>query len=103
MIETTKIVPRIQKMNLGPFNGNYIEVMIKSIHDNFWTVYNRCGIGDQNKLGTINISGNSYSSSFLAMLENHKKAAPDSKYLGQESVNIYTLDNIFSNCQKIFL
>tara|TARA_B100000963_G_C22639395_1_gene679534 strand:+ start:6583 stop:7788 length:1206 start_codon:yes stop_codon:yes gene_type:complete len=28
-------ITRNQKMNLGPFNGNYIEVMIKSIHDNF--------------------------------------------------------------------
>ena len=39
------------------------------------------------------------------MLEKHKKAAPDSDYLGQEEVNIYTLDNIFSNlnnCYKDF-
>ena len=37
-----------QKMNLGPFNGKYIEVVVKSIHDNFRneveTIYSgQCG------------------------------------------------------------
>ena len=86
-----------QIFSFEPLSSAHKILKEKSIHDNFWTVYDRCGIGDQNKLETINISGNSYSSSFLAMLENHKKAAPDSEYLGQEEVNIYTLDDIFIN------
>ena len=96
-----------QIFSFEPLSSAHKILKEKSIHDNFWTVYDRCGIGDQNKLETINISGNSYSSSFLAMLENHKKAAPDSEYLGQEEVNIYTLDDIFINLnngyKRIFL
>ena len=96
-----------QIFSFEPLSSAHKILKEKSIHDNFWTVYDRCGIGDQNKVETINISGNSYSSSFLDMLEKHKKAAPDSEYLGQEEVNIYTLDNIFSYLQngykRIFL
>ena len=96
-----------QIFSFEPLSSAHKILKEKSIHDNFWTVYDRCGIGNQNKVETINISGNSYSSSFLDMLEKHKKAAPDSEYLGQEEVNIYTLDNIFSNLKngykKIFL
>ena len=96
-----------QIFSFEPLSSAHKILKEKSIHDNFWTVYDRCGIGDQNKLETINISGNSYSSSFLDMLEKHKKAAPDSEYLGQEEVNIYTLDNIFCNLKnrykRIFL
>ena len=96
-----------QIFSFEPLSSAHKILKEKSIHDNFWTVYDRCGIGNQNKVETINISGNSYSSSFLDMLEKHKKAAPDSEYLGQEEVNIYTLDNIFSNLKngykRIFL
>ena len=70
-----------QIFSFEPLSSAHKILKEKSIHDNFWTVYDRCGIGNQNKVETINISGNSYSSSFLAMLENHKKAAPDSEYL----------------------
>ena len=96
-----------QIFSFEPLSSAHKILKEKSIHDNLWTVYDRCGVGDQNKVETINISGNSYSSSFLAMLEKHKKAAPDSEYLGQEEVNIFTLDNIFSNLnngyKRIFL
>ena len=96
-----------QIFSFEPLSSAHKILKEKSIHDNFWTVYDRCGIGNQNKVETINISGNSYSSSFLAMLEKHKKAAPDSKYIGEEEVSIYTLDNIFNNLKngykRIFL
>ena len=96
-----------QIFSFEPLSSAHKILKEKSIHDNFWTVYDRCGIGNQNKVETINISGNSYSSSFLDMLEKHKKAAPDSEYLGQEEVNIYTLDDIFINLnngyKRIFL
>ena len=96
-----------QIFSFEPLSSAHRILKEKSIHDNFWTVYDRCGIGDHNKVEAINISGNSYSSSFLAMLDNHKKAEPNSKYLGQEEVKIHTLDSIFKNFnsgyKRIFL
>jgi hypothetical protein len=40
----------------------------------------------------INIAGNSTSSSVLDMLDSHRRATPESAYVGQESVAIAPLD-----------
>jgi FkbM family methyltransferase len=73
--------------------------------DKDWRIFERCAIGSKNGFTTINISQNSYSSSLLPMLKAHVDAAPDSKYIGTESVPIYRLAdvwrNYFSEYQKL--
>lgn len=64
--------------------------------DTKWDVIN-CAIGDMEEKTTINIAGNSTSSSLLNMLPLHEKAAPDSIYVANESVNVKTLDHIFDD------
>ena len=59
--------------------------------DSMWKVFNR-GCGAQNGTATINIAGNSYSSSLLPMLEKHIMNAPTSAYISQEVVTICSLD-----------
>lgn len=75
--------------------------------DSAWHVHPRCALGD--RLGEIelNISGNSDSSSILPMLTSHTSAAPESAYVGHESVPLITLDSVappyLKNAQATFL
>jgi FkbM family methyltransferase len=75
--------------------------------DASWFVHSRCAVGDSIKDVSLNVSGNSYSSSILNMLPEHSCAAPDSVYVGKNEVKQITLDSIFrqyaSAKNKIFL
>jgi FkbM family methyltransferase len=62
--------------------------------DPAWDVFNYA-IGDSDGTQEINIAGNSYSSSLLRMLPAHLKAAPESKFIGKETIEIKTIDSIF--------
>jgi len=49
------VVNKGQKMNIGPFNGKYVEVIVKSIHDNFRTEIETLYSG---QCGCINVKVN---------------------------------------------
>jgi FkbM family methyltransferase len=51
-------------------------------------------LGDAQGEASINIAGNSYSSSLLAMLDLHRQAAPEAGYVGTETVPVRTLDSV---------
>lgn len=51
-------------------------------------------LGSYNGLCEINRAGNSYSSSILPMLDRHVQNAPDSGYIGKETVSISRLDSL---------
>jgi FkbM family methyltransferase len=99
--------------NIGQFaeemrNNNYLGEIISfepltKAHENLsfvaknddkWVVHERSAIGDFNGQIEINIAGNSVSSSLLPMLDSHSRAAPTSKYIGNENVSIITLDSV---------
>jgi FkbM family methyltransferase len=61
-----------------------------------WFVYN-FALGDKNSTSTINVAGNSFSSSLLSMLPSHENAAPESKYVTQEQIEVKALDSIFDD------
>ena len=65
-----------------------------SQNDRLWEVAKQSAIGEVNGEIEINIAGNSESSSILNMLDSHIKAAPNSKYVGNERVPLITLDTI---------
>lgn len=58
--------------------------------DPLWTVVN-IGLGEAEATKTLNVSGNSQSSSLLAMLPTHLAADRDSAYIRTETVRISTL------------
>jgi FkbM family methyltransferase len=64
--------------------------------DPLWDVFN-FALGDQEQDSTLNIAGNSYSSSLLAMLPAHSDAAPESVYAGTETIKIKKLDTLFNS------
>lgn len=74
--------------------------------DPSWSVFN-FGLGDVAGSATINVAGNSESSSLLEMLPRHLEAAPDSGFVGTEDIEIKTLDAVFDELcapgQQVYL
>ncbi len=67
-----------------------------SAKDSLWDVYN-FALGDYEGQTKINISGNSVCSSILDLLDTHTDAAPQSKYIGSQKIEIRTIDSIFKD------
>ncbi len=61
-----------------------------------WQAFN-FALGDVEGMATINVAANSESSSMLEMLPLHMEAAPESRFVGTEDVEIRMLDAIFHN------
>ena len=74
---------------------------------NNWIIAPQCAIGAENKEIEINISENLVSSSILNIMDMHIEGASDSRFVGKEKVNLYTLDHLagqYINPQdKLFL
>lgn len=68
--------------------------------DEKWSVFKRCAIGSQPSISSINVAGNSGSSSMLDMLPRHVNAAPESQYSSTQEIEVITLDSIFSEVSK---
>jgi FkbM family methyltransferase len=66
-----------------------------SIDEN-WEVYN-LGLGDRNMISKINVAGNSGSSSILNMLPVHVDNSPESQFIGEEKINIKTVDSVVND------
>ena len=64
--------------------------------DPSWIVPDAVAIGDEGGSIEIHVAGNSVSSSVLEMLDAHRRAAPDSTYIGSENVRLAKLDTAAS-------
>jgi FkbM family methyltransferase len=63
-----------------------------SQRDPLWIVPDAVAIGDNPGSTVLHVAGDSVSSSLLEMLDAHRHAAPDSAYIGSESVPVAKLD-----------
>lgn len=81
-------------VSFEPLSTAHAHLTLASQADPGWIVAPRMAIGDTDGEIEINIAGNSYSSSILAMLETHMAAAPDSAYIGIERVRLARLDSV---------
>jgi FkbM family methyltransferase len=63
-------------------------------NDPLWEAYNYA-LGNKNEKAFINVSGNSFSSSILDMLDAHLESAPESEYIAKQEIGIKKLDEIF--------
>jgi len=94
-------------VSFEPLSDAYLALTKNSTHDPSWKVHPRTAIGDLDGEITINISGNSQSSSVLPILEAHTSAAIDSTYIGSEKVAISRLDTIsptyLSSSSRLFI
>lgn len=78
-----------------PLNDAFRQLKKKAANDAHLHVHH-FALGNECMKSTINISGNSYSSSILPILPNHVKSAPDSAYIAQQEIEVKRLDDIFN-------
>ena len=81
-------------ISFEPLSSSFIQLSINSKTDGAWEVFN-FALGDTEDNCIINIAVNSRSSSILEILPSHIHAAPNSKYIGSEQIQIKTLDSLF--------
>ena len=72
-----------------------------------WIIAPKMAVGDRDGTISLNLAGNSVSSSVLPMLPSHASAAPESRYIGSEAVNLRTLDSVgkqfAADAERVFL
>ena len=78
-----------------PLTSAYAQLKINASKDDKWSVHN-FAIGDKCGIEVINISKNSFSSSFLPMRQSYSVADPKTRYVDSEKVAVKTLDSVFS-------
>jgi FkbM family methyltransferase len=80
-------------ISFEPLSSAHTTLLATAASDPLWDVAERCAVGATDGWAEINISGNSYSSSLLPMLNLHREAAPPSAYQGTEPCRVITLDS----------
>lgn len=83
-------------LSFEPLGAAFESLRTAAADDPLWEVFN-FGLGDTDEKREINVSDNSYSSSLLEMLPSHLAAAPNSRYIGKESVVLKRLDSMFTS------
>ncbi len=81
-------------VSFEPLSTAFSELQRAADGDSDWKILNMA-LGDANGSAEINVAANSFSSSLLEMLPAHKQAAPDSVYVGKETITIRRLDSDF--------
>ncbi len=75
----------------------YEQLQANKVHDPMWEIAPRAALGSEDGEVEIHLSGNSVSSSVLNMLDAHKRASPESAYVGSEKVPLRRLDALAMN------
>lgn len=81
-------------VSFEPLPEAYQALTSRAKRDPKWEAVN-IALGDTDSTATINVAGNSQSSSLLAMLPRHASFAPDSAYVGEVDVTVRRLDQIY--------
>lgn len=81
-------------LSFEPLGCAYAALLHTSRNDDSWHVAARCAIGSKEETAQINVSANSVSSSLLDICDKHLSSAPESTYIGRETVQIHPLDLI---------
>jgi FkbM family methyltransferase len=82
-------------VSFEPLSQAYKTLVKHASDDINWIVHSRTAVGaTMEDCISINVAGNSVSSSILPMLETHINAVPESQYIHTEQVSLITLDSI---------
>lgn len=95
----TDLAYRGRILSFEPLTSAFELLKAKAKDNPGWEVFN-FALGEASEKLEINIAGNSWSSSFRDMLPAHVKAAPGSKFVGKEIVEVRTLDSLFDKVCK---
>ncbi len=92
-------------ISFKPLTDAFAELEKACSGDERWSCY-RCGLGAADGEDTINISGNSYSSSFLPVGDWATEAEPGITFVGQETTPMRRLDTLvpeLTSAKRLFL
>ncbi|HEY2165752.1 MAG TPA: FkbM family methyltransferase [Jatrophihabitantaceae bacterium] len=89
---------RGQILSVEPLSAAYAQLVERASEDADWDT-ERAAISDRPGMITMNVSGNSVSSSVLPMLDRHADAAPASRYVSTEQVPATTVDELMRRHQ----
>ena len=81
-------------LSFEPLSKAFKALESRARRDPAWQTFHHA-LGDQDETREINIAANSQSSSLLPMLPAHLKSAPQSEYIGKETIRVRTLDQVF--------
>jgi FkbM family methyltransferase len=84
-------------VSFEPLQAAREKLAVESGGDPLWEIAPRAAVGDADGEIEIHVSNNSVSSSVLDMLQTHSNSAPESQYIGLESVPLVRLDSVASN------
>ena len=91
LLRQSKFTGRVHSVE--PLQSAYDALAAAAARDPLWTVQ-RAAVSAEPGTLTMNVSGNSVSSSVLPMLDTHASAAPSAQYVAQEEVPATTVDEI---------
>jgi FkbM family methyltransferase len=77
-----------------PLSSAYAALARVAARDGAWQAVN-AALGAAAGQAELHVAGNSWSSSLRPMLDVHAHAAPESRYVGRETVRVETLDDAF--------
>jgi FkbM family methyltransferase len=80
-------------ISFEPLLAAHERLVARTATDPHWTAADRIALGAEAARTTINVAGNSVSSSLLGMNSRHLEAAPHSAYAGVEEINVLALDD----------
>jgi FkbM family methyltransferase len=78
-------------ISFEPLSEAHAKLEVAAHSDPLWKIAPRCAVGAKTGSVQINIAANSFSSSLLPMLDSHRDAAPGSRYVGSEQVEMIKL------------
>lgn len=81
-------------VSFEPLGAAYSQLERESAEDPLWDC-RRAALGSEEGTVTINVAGNSTSSSLLEMNDRHRTTAPESEYVSTEKVPVTRLDAIW--------
>lgn len=81
-------------VSFEPLSNAHARLLTTAKADRNWMVAPQMAMGSSDAFVDINIAGDGVSSSVLGMLDAHLEAAPDSRYVGTERVQMWRLDRV---------
>jgi FkbM family methyltransferase len=81
-------------VSFEPLSDAFAALERNAARDPLWSA-RRLALGDEDGTREIHVAGNSWSSSLLDMGERHLASAPESAYVGSETVPVARLDSVW--------